>query len=61
MSEIDFSCRVCGKQCDSAPLPPVRAVCEDCCDDHDYQYERELRGHFCVHCGKPAPLDWFDE
>ena len=58
---IDFSCRVCGVQCDSAPDPPARAVCPDCCEDHDYRYERELRGHYCLSCGQEAPRDYFLE
>lgn len=58
---IDFSCRVCGVQCPSAPDPPARAVCEEHCEDHEYEYEREMRGHFCKHCGKPRPEDWCDD
>jgi hypothetical protein len=38
--EIDFSCRVCGVICPVAPDPPGRAVCEDHCPDHDYQYDK---------------------
>lgn len=57
---IDFSCCVCGVECDGAPDPPARAVCPEHCEDHDYRYERELRGHFCSHCGQEAPDDWND-
>lgn len=59
MSDIDFSCRVCGKQCDSAPPLPERAVCEDCCEEHDYEYEPSERTHLCKHCCKPVDLDWY--
>lgn len=58
---IDFSCCVCSVQCDSAPDPPARAVCPNCCEDHDYRYERELRGTYCFHCGQQAPEDWYDD
>lgn len=58
---VDFSCRVCGVQCDGAPDPPARAVCPECCEDHDYRYERDLRGRYCHHCGQEAPQDWFDD
>jgi hypothetical protein len=58
MSDIDFSCRVCGKPCDIAPDPPERAVCPECCEDHEYRYVREDRGHFCKHCGQGRPHDW---
>jgi hypothetical protein len=61
VEKIDFSCRVCGVECDSAPDPPARAVCPNCCEDHDYRYERELRGHYCIHCGQEAPHDYFLE
>lgn len=56
----DFSCRMCGKECDLAPEPPDRAVCEKCCEDHDYIYiDREI-GHACRYCGSPCPPDYFD-
>lgn len=61
MSGVDYSCRVCGVQCASAPDPPARAVCPEHCEDHDYAYERNLRGHYCQHCGEEAPIDWFDD
>jgi hypothetical protein len=61
VEKIDFSCRVCGVECDGAPDPPARAVCPNCCEDHDYRYERELRGHYCIHCGQEAPDDYFLE
>jgi hypothetical protein len=54
---IDFSCRVCGVQCDSAPNPPERAVCPAHCPDHDYVYVREDRRHECKHCGEQPSLD----
>ena len=60
-SEIDFSCRVCGVQCAVAPDPPARAVCPEHCEDHNYVYMREARGHFCQHCDQEAPLDLFED
>lgn len=58
--EPDFKCHVCGKDCDVAPDPPGKAVCQDHCEDHDYKYERGECGFFCVHCFKKAPDDLFD-
>jgi hypothetical protein len=58
MSELDFACRVCGKECTVAPDPPLRAICPDCCDDHDYLYDRYAREHYCANCGKPRPDDY---
>ena len=61
-NEIDFSCQKCGKQCDVAPDPPERAVCEECCEsifeEHDFRYENSERAYYCQHCGKPAPYEW---
>lgn len=61
MSHIDFACRVCGTECDSAPNPPDRAICPKCCEDHDYKYVREECGYFCDHCGEQRPYDWDSE
>ena len=58
---IDFSCGVCGIQCDIAPDPPARAVCPEHCEDHDYEYQRELRGTYCNHCGEQAPEYFYDD
>lgn len=57
---VDFHCGKCGAETTIAPDPPAKAVCENCCEDHDYRYERGERAHLCVHCGKPAPEDWYD-
>lgn len=61
MAEIDFSCRVCGKECPIAPDPPGRAVCEEHCEDHDYEYDPMRRDRFCKHCDKQVPYDFYDE
>jgi hypothetical protein len=58
MSPIDFSCRVCGKECPTAPEPPERAVCEDHCPDHEYTYDSSQRKHVCKHCDAWRPDDW---
>jgi len=58
---IDFTCKVCGKECDCAPDPPDRAVCPEHCEDHDYEYDRMRRGKFCKHCDEPVPEDYYDE
>ena len=58
--QIDFSCRVCGDQCAVAPDPPERAVCEDHCPDHEYEYDKWRRSHFCKTCDKQVDPDWYD-
>lgn len=49
---IDFKCGKCGKECPIAPDPPEKAICEDCCTEHDYKYDKWRRGKFCIHCDK---------
>lgn len=61
MSVIDFSCRVCGVQCDIAPDPPDRAVCPEHCEDHDYIYIQGEQTHVCKHCGASPPIDYYDD
>lgn len=56
--EFDFKCKVCGVECDTAPLLPDRPVCPEHCEDHDYEYVRGERGHFCKHCDQQRPEDW---
>lgn len=52
MSEqIDYSCQKCGAECSSAPDPPERAICPNCCEDHVYYYEPMERRHICTYCG----------
>lgn len=47
----DWTCHKCGKQCCIVGDAP--AICEDCCEDHEYEYDRDERGWFCK---KNAPL-----
>ena len=53
-----FACRKCGAACASSP-GYGQAVCETCCEDHDYEYSREFRTHVCKHCEKPVDPDWY--
>src|SRR3569833_378976 len=57
-ADVDYSCLVCGKQCDSAPDWPLRAVCPEHCEAHDYVYSREERRHYCNICGQDRPDDY---
>lgn len=57
---IDFTCRVCGVECDIATNPPQRAVCPEHCPDHNYEYDRWERQHLCIICNKSRPDDWND-
>lgn len=56
---IDFSCRVCGIQCDIAPEPPERAVCPQHCPDHEYEHDPSRRDWFCKTCDQQAPYDFY--
>lgn len=53
-----FACKVCGKQCATAPADGSGAICPEHCEDHDYQYEPSERKHLCVHCNDERPYDW---
>lgn len=55
-----FACRVCGAQCPGSPGYD-KAICENCCDEHDYEYSRDQRTHCCRHCEKPVDPDWYEE
>lgn len=57
----EFSCRICGNQCDTAPPLPERAVCPEHCEDHEYNYERGEQRHICKHCGQERPVDYFED
>lgn len=59
-ADLDFRCRVCGDVCPVAPDPPGLAVCEGCCEWHEYEHDRWRRGWFCVHCDAQRPEDWYD-
>lgn len=48
--ELFFTCNRCGKPTVSAPDPPGLAWCEECCTDHEYEYDRDRRGRFCNRC-----------
>lgn len=64
MTLASFKCYCCGAETDTAPDPPAVAVCPKCCAEtsgHDYEYVREMRGHFCVNCTEPAPPDWYED
>lgn len=60
MSKIDFSCKICGKQCDIASNPPDRAICPQHCEDHHYIYIDGERRYACNYCGQEPPFDWHD-
>lgn len=54
---VDFSCRSCGADCPVAPDFPGQAVCENCCPDHEYEYDAMQRESFCAHCYKERPSE----
>lgn len=55
----NFACRVCGKECPTASAEG--AICEDCCEDHQYEYDKWRRNKFCVHCDRQIPDDFYDD
>lgn len=45
-----FACMVCGEDTATYPAQGIRGICEKHCFDHDFEYDRYLGGHHCVHC-----------
>jgi len=58
--QVDFHCHKCGVETATAPPLPDLAVCEECCEDHEYKYDSYERGSFCIHCNKQKDFDEFD-
>lgn len=57
--EPNDKCHNCGVLCDIYPDPPDKAVCPECCEDHEYEYDKWRRGKFCGHCdAEQPPRDW---
>lgn len=56
----EFHCAKCRKELGGGPVDGSPAWCEDCCPDHDFEYDRDRRGHFCKHCDMQAPYEWYD-
>jgi hypothetical protein len=57
----DPVCRKCKGPVDTWPYDhPHLAICEKCCEDHDYKYERERNWPHCIYCDAAAPPDWYD-
>ena len=57
MQPPTFKCHKCGADTDIEPENEP-AVCTDCCDDHEYEYQGSA-GHCCKHCNAQAPGDWY--
>jgi len=38
---------------------PEEAVCPEHCPDHEYEYERGDRKHYCKTCGQEPPPDFY--
>ena len=55
-----FKCGTCGNTAAvSPPSDDDPTFCQECCPDHEYEYERG-EGHRCKTCNAEPPLDWFD-
>jgi hypothetical protein len=59
MRDPTFKCGVCGGDAIIEP-PDGPAICPNCCEDHDYVYERG-EGHRCAHCFAEPPCDWYED
>lgn len=52
-------CSKCGKDEVLSYHDAASALCPECCDDHDYEYDRCDRVYYCTHCGQEPPDDWY--
>jgi NMD protein affecting ribosome stability and mRNA decay len=52
-------CSKCGADEVISYMAAATAICPNCCDDHEYEYERSDRTHYCQHCGAEPPADWY--
>ena len=58
---MNVVCSKCGRDEVIVYDSPETAVCPECCDDHDYIYDRGDRKHYCKNCGAEPPYDWYYE
>lgn len=58
----EFACHKCGKQCPVAPADDStdKTVCEDCCEYHEYEYDKWRRGRFCKYCDREQDPPYWD-
>lgn len=54
-----FVCKVCGDDVAHTNHGAVHGICEQHCTDHEYEYDRFDRSHYCTHCGAVPPDDWY--
>lgn len=52
-------CSKCGADEVLCYMEAATAVCPNCCEDHEYEYEPGERTHWCRHCGQEPPADWY--
>lgn len=54
------TCAKCGCEVDQYYDDPTKDICEDCCDDHQYEYDKWERAHLCKNCGKRREYEPID-
>lgn len=52
-------CSKCGRDEVVVYDKPETAICRDCCEDHEYEYDRGDRKHYCKNCGAEPPPDFY--
>lgn len=60
MTTDRVACSKCAADEVIAYTTPEAAICPACCSDHEYEYDRGDRAHYCEHCGQEPPDDWYD-
>lgn len=55
--KAEFRCLICNAETATHHFLEPRGICEQHCDDHEY--DNELGWLSCVHCGAEAPDDYY--
>lgn len=61
MAEPVFKCAKCGADTDLAAPNPADTACQNCCEDHDYEYDTAAEWSLCRYCSADAPDDYYQE
>lgn len=61
LEEQIFKCHKCGAPTDIALAPPRLTVCENCCEDHLFEYDQYEHTRRCKFCGRLVDPSYYEE
>jgi len=61
MAENFVKCHRCGSSEVIAYASEATAICPNCCDDHNFMYDRHERWWSCDNCGVAASYEWMSD